>query len=86
MGGNAMKKYCLLLALFLGACATAPAVQTPVAVPCPPPPAIERPRLPVSDLRPSDSPDAVMKALVVSVEKLTGYARELEEALKGYRQ
>lgn len=77
-----MKK-ALVLCLFLAGCV--PVVKIPVPVPCPQPPAIERPHLPVADLRPGDSPAAVQKAQVLTIRILRDYAVELETIVEGYR-
>ena len=70
----------------LAACSIQPKiVQTPVALPCPPPPAAVRPHLPAADLDAYAAPDQVMKALLASLETLKGYAAELEKVLDGYR-
>lgn len=80
----------LAIVLLAGGCAHRPpqtvTVQGPVAVPCPPPPIVNRPALPLSDLTPESGPDAVMRAYAASVAALMGYAAELERLLDGYRQ
>jgi hypothetical protein len=74
-----------VLLLFLG-CSHAPGVvKVPVPVPCPAPPAVARPHLPIASLRKDDPPADVMKAYAASLEALSGYARELEAILQGYR-
>ncbi len=84
-----MRRYAIVCALLVlvAACATVPkSVDIPVAVPCPAPPRVARQHLPITDLRPGDSPDNVIRAYAVSVEELVGYAEELETILDGYRQ
>ncbi len=75
----------VLCLLFAGCAHAPPAVEIPVAVPCPAPPQGIRPHLPIADLRSTDSPDNVVRAYAASVETLIGYARELETILSGYR-
>lgn len=76
----------LLVVLSLSGCASAPVnAEIPVAVPCPPPPAVARPALPIADLIAESPPDAVMRAYAATVQTLMGYARELELLLNGYR-
>ncbi len=80
-----MKRLALLLSLALLACHRTPqTVLVPVAVPCPPPPKVQRPRLPIVDLKPGDSPDLIQKALLASIQLLQGYAQQLETILDGY--
>ena len=82
-----MKRYALVAAmLFLCACSHQPdLVEVPTALPCPPPPAVARPHLPAADLDAGTPPDQVMKALVASLQTLTGDATELEKLLDAYR-
>lgn len=83
-----MRIIALILMLILAGCATTPHAVTatlPVAVPCPPPPVITRPALPLAQLTATSTPDAVMRAYVASVTLLQGYARQLERLLDGYR-
>lgn len=88
---SALAIYALAGALFLlmTGCATDPQGQivtsrVPVPTPCPPPPETIRPALAIADLAPDSPPPAVLRAYVVAVEQLIGYARELEAALQGY--
>lgn len=85
---SAYKGGALLMALSLAGCAHAPStplrVEVPVAIPCPAPQPLPRPVLPFADLAP-DAPDAdVLRAVVASLEILTGYAQALERQLAGY--
>jgi hypothetical protein len=81
-----MKRFLMPILLLCLGCAHAPVVvKEPVAVPCPAPPAIARPHLPIASLRRDDPPAVVMKAYAASLEALSGYARELEAILQGYR-
>lgn len=81
-----MKRFLPAILLLCLGCAHAPqVVNVPVAVPCPAPPAIARPHLPIASLRKDDPPAAVMRAYAATVEALSGYARELEAILQGYR-
>lgn len=76
----------LAMLLPLVGCASSPVrAQIPVAVPCPPPPAVARPALPIAELTAESQPDAVMRAYAATVEALMGYAGELELLLDGYR-
>lgn len=61
-------------------------VLVPVAVPCPHPPPIERPVLPLARIDQASTPDQVMRAYVSSTYLLMGYAAQLEELLRAYRQ
>lgn len=76
----------IVLLVTVAACAHQPAVQVPVAVPCPAPPPVVRPKLLVTGLTQATPPDQVMKALIASLEILAGYAGELETLLDGYRK
>lgn len=82
-----MKKLLLILGLAssLWGCAHETIVQVPVAVPCPPPPAVSRPHLPIADIRRGEGEAALIKAYAATVEALKGYAEELEALLDGYR-
>lgn len=61
-------------------------VEVPVPVPCLEPPIVERPRLPIADLKP-DTPQAEANRMVAaSIELLMGYAKQLEATLQGYRK
>ena len=77
----------LLAALLAGCASGAPSpvrIEVPVAVPCPAPQPLPRPVLPIADLAP-DAPDAdVLRAVVASLEALTGYAQALERQLGAY--
>ena len=77
----------LIAALLAGCASGAPVpvrVEVPVAVPCPAPQPLPRPVLPIADLAP-DAPDAdVLRAVIASLEALTGYAQALERQLGAY--
>lgn len=76
----------LALALILTGCSTLPpTVEVPVAVPCPAPPQVARPRLTIRNLRPDSPPAEVIRAYAESLEAVTGYAEQLETILDGYR-
>ena len=60
-------------------------VDVPVVVPCPAPPPLQRPALPIASLPPRPTHDALVKALAASIAVLQGYARELEAVIDGYR-
>lgn len=76
----------LLPLLLLAGCAHVPPPVVPVAAPCPPPPALALPYLPIRDLTPQDPPDVVLRAYAVTVERLKGALRERDALLAGYRQ
>lgn len=81
-------KHLLLCAtlILLPACTHVPrTVEVPVAVPCPPPPPVARPTLPIDRLTGSSTSAEIVRAYVVTVQKLIDYARELEILLDGYR-
>ena len=82
-----MKKllFCIGLALSVGGCAHETIIQVPVAVPCPPPPVVSRPHLPIADIKKDDGEATLIKAYAATVEALKGYAEELEVLLDGYR-
>ena len=85
---HASKAGGVLIAALLAGCASggpAPVrVEIPVATPCPAPQPLPRPVLPIADLAP-DAPDAdVLRAVIASLEALTGYAHALERQLAGY--
>lgn len=86
-----MKKilFFLITMFMLSACASAPppiTAELPIAVPCHEPPVIVRPHLQISDLKDTDAPDVVIRAYVMTVETLKGYASSLEVLLDGYRK
>jgi len=61
-------------------------VEVPIATPCPAPPAVKRPDLPLlAELKPNSPPNEVIKAYAVSLEELAGYATLLENYLNAYR-
>jgi len=72
--------------LLVGCAGKTQIVKVPVPVPCPAPPAIERPMLPASALTPDSPPDEFVRAVVLSIQMLLGYAEELETALEAYRR
>ena len=53
-------------------------VRVPVAVPCPVPTRPDRPVLALASLPLTATPAEIARAYVLTVEQLTGYARELE--------
>lgn len=75
----------MLLLLAIGCSAVPRTVEVPVAVPCPAPPEISRPRLAVGLLRADSAPAEVVRAYAASLEALAGYAERLEAILDGYR-
>lgn len=67
----------LLVAVVLSGCATCPPIPVPdpVVAPTYRP---ERPELPAATLQPGDSPDTVIRSLLMTIEVLKGYAEQLE--------
>ena len=81
-----------LLLLLVAGCAPQEIVRTetvevlvPVATPCPAPPGVRRPALPLAALDSTSAPADVMRAYVSSAWLLAGYAEELEILLDAYR-
>ena len=84
-----MMRLLLMVIVALAGCATAPAplrVDTPVALPCPPPPIAVRPALPISQITRDSPPASVLRAYVATVEVLMGYSLSLETLLSGYKE
>jgi len=82
-----MKQFALALAMLLSGCSTLPqTVDVPIAVPCTPPPAIQRPQLSIRHLKPGLPPAEVKRLYAESLEQLSGYAGYLETLLNGYRE
>lgn len=77
-----------ILALLAGCAAhqQAARIEIPIAAPCPVPPVIARPALPIAQLNEQSTPDQVARAYAATVEILMGYARQLETLLNGYRE
>lgn len=81
------KRLVALLLLLLPACSHVPrTVEIPVAVPCPSPPPVVRPELPIDSLTERSTAPEIVRAYVITVQKLIDYSRELETVLDGYRQ
>lgn len=58
-----------------------------VPVPCPPPPVLVRPQLPIKQWAPGRfTPEQVEKMLWQSLAMEVGYSKALEEALNAYRK
>jgi len=76
----------VFLVVFLAACTAPVETLIPTAIPCPQPPALIRPHLALQDLQPVAAPSEVLRAYVITVEQLTGYACELETIINGYRR
>jgi hypothetical protein len=57
-----------------------------VPAPCPPPPVIAKPQLPIAAYQPTWTQQQKEKALWESLALAVGYSQALEEALKAYRQ
>ena len=80
---------CTLIAVpcsLLLSCAAPVETLVPVATPCPQPPELIRPHLALQDLQPVAAPSEVLRAYVITVQQLQGYACELETIINGYRQ
>lgn len=80
--------FVIALAVLVSGC-TAPMPRTvdiPIAVPCTPPPAFERPRLAIRNLRPDMPPAEIERTYAETVEQMAGYAAYLEKLLHGYRE
>ena len=83
----------LLAAWLLTGCRTpAPLARTetvevfvPVVEPCPAPPVVARPALPLGALDSLSTPDEVLRAYASSAWLLAGYAQEIEMLLGAYR-
>lgn len=60
-------------------------VLVPVKEPCPEPPEVARPVLPLAELDSTSAPADVLRAYVSSMWLLAGYAEELELLLGAYR-
>ncbi len=78
---------CIALASILVAigCHKCPETRT-IVVPCPEPPVVVRPELPIKQLKPEDSVNKERVLWVATVEVLDGYCTELEKLLDGYRK
>lgn len=82
-----MKRLVLTAALLVTGCTHVPrTVEVPVALPCPPPPPVVRPTLPIDSLTGTSASSDIVRAYVVTVQKLIDYTRELETLLDGYRR
>ena len=84
-------RWLILLAVLLTGCQKAPRVvvqrvEVPVAVPCPEPALPPRPELPLVYITSASTPEQVVRAYLVSIEILKGYALELEILLRGYKR
>jgi len=78
----------VVLALSMFGCARPVVVQevrVPIPVPCPEPPAVVRPTLPIFKIPKDAPPSEVVRAYAVSFQLLIGYAESLETILDGYR-
>lgn len=71
----------ILLCLCLTGCAT---TQPVVTAPCPSPTIPPSPHYPVADLKQGDSPAAVAKAYVATVDLQNSYIEQLKHILEGY--
>lgn len=81
-----MKFLCSVAVFWLCTACTCKPILVPTPIPCPAPATIERPFLPISSLKPDSPASDVVKAYVISVEVLKGYAVQLEMILQGYRK
>lgn len=82
-----MKRLVIALTMLLSGCCTLPeTAEVPVAVPCTPPPVIQRPQLSIRHLKAGLPPAEVKRLYAESLEQLSGYATGLEKLLYGYRE
>lgn len=56
-----------------------------VQTPCPPPPQVQPPILPITTLKPTDTIERERVLWVATVEALDSYCKQLEAILNGYR-
>jgi hypothetical protein len=70
--------------LWIGGCTRSPQTVY-VPVPCPQPPLVARPSLPIQTLQPGDSVERERILWWATVEALMGYSKTLETLLDGYR-
>ena len=77
-----MKRLAILALFLLVACK--PQIQY-VPVPCPEPPQIQRPVLPITTLKPEDSMEKERQLWLATVQALDSYCKQLEDILSGYR-
>lgn len=89
-----------LLSLFLFGCSSVPydspmtvtvierpkEVFIPIVQECPKPPAIERPDLPISEIKDVDTAGEVMEKYVRTFKVLNEYIKKLEEIIESYRK
>jgi hypothetical protein len=73
----------LFIVLFLVGCSTTKTEY--ITVKPPPPPIVERPALPVLDLKEGDDPGTVIRAHRLTIKLLQKWGLELETILEGYR-
>ena len=78
------KAWILAFALIVG-CAKPIPQTTYVPVPCPTPPIVTRPELPIKDLKLDDTIEMERKLWLATIQVLTGYCKQLETILDGYR-
>lgn len=71
-----MRVGCLLIVMLLSGCARNYWV-------CPPPPVLERPVL--QEIKPDQPDNEKVRGMVLIVEALETYARQLEQIVEGYR-
>jgi hypothetical protein len=78
-----MVKYILIL--LLAGCASTPQVEYRV-IDVPEPPVIQRPELPVLNIKPGDDAGTVLQLHRETIKVLQSFAKELETALNAYRK
>ena len=78
-----MASSALVSLLFLSACCK-PKVEY-VAVPCPVPPLLQRPALPITTLKPTDSIERERVLWVATVQAQDIYIDQLEKIMDAYR-
>lgn len=57
-----------------------------VVIPCPPPPKVNRPPLPILRVKPDDSITKERQLWIASLKALIGYSEQLEKLLEGYSE
>jgi len=73
---------CLVIVLAVGCCKPKTVYIT---VPCPAPPVIARPALPMNALKPEDTIERERILLVATIQVLLGHCDQLEVLLDAYR-
>ncbi len=80
-----MKRYAVVLVLFLCGCAPK-VVNVPTPVACPEPPAVSRPAWPIASLTGRETYGELLRAYGASLKAEEGYSTSLEIIINGYRK